>query len=79
MIKHLKTPTCPFVNLPEGSPGRWGPWLTAEKMKDCVWPKPEAVVRVDFSRGTGADRLRHTKFVALRHDKDPRNVRKEDS
>jgi bifunctional non-homologous end joining protein LigD len=50
-IKHLKTPKCPFANLPETSPGRWGQGLTAEKMKGCIWLKPEAVVRIDFADG----------------------------
>jgi DNA ligase D-like protein (predicted ligase) len=76
-IKHLKTTKCPFVNLPELSEGRWGQGLTAEKMKDCVWLKPEAVVRIDFLEWTGADHLRHTKFVAMRDDKDPRKVVRE--
>jgi ATP-dependent DNA ligase len=30
-IKHLKTIKCPFANLPETSPGRWGQGLTAER------------------------------------------------
>jgi len=77
-IKHLRTSKCPFANLPEASPGRWGQGLTAEKMKTCVWLKPEAVVRIDFAEWTGADKLRHTKFVALRDDKDPRKVVKEE-
>lgn len=76
-IKHLKTSTCPFANLPETTAGRWGQGLTAAKMKDCVWLHPEAVARVDFLEWTGADHLRHTKFVALRDDKDPRKVVKE--
>jgi bifunctional non-homologous end joining protein LigD len=76
-IKHLKTSTCPFANLPEESAGRWGQGLTAAKMKDCVWLRPEAVARVDFLEWTGADHLRHTKFVALRDDKDPQKVVKE--
>ena len=41
-IKHLKTPKCPFANLPEPAAGRWGQGLTAEKMKECVWLRPEA-------------------------------------
>ena len=45
-IKHLKTARCPFVNLPEKAEGRWGQGLTAEKMKACIWLKPEAVVRI---------------------------------
>jgi DNA ligase D-like protein (predicted ligase) len=76
-IKGLKTSKCPFVNLPESTPGRWGQGLTAEKMKSCLWVKPEVVVRIDFSEWTGADKLRHTQFVALRDDKDPRKVVRE--
>jgi DNA ligase D-like protein (predicted ligase) len=76
-IKGLKISKCPFVNLPESAPGRWGQGLTAEKMKSCVWVKPEVVVRIDFAEWTGADKLRHTKFVALRDDKDPRKVVRE--
>ena len=76
-IKGLKTSACPFVNLPEAAPGRWGQGLTAQKMKSCIWVKPEVVVRIDFAEWTGADKLRHTKFVALRDDKDPRKVVRE--
>ena len=78
-IKDLKTSKCPFVNLPEKGEGRWGQGLTAEKMKQCIWVKPKVVVRIDFLEWTGADHLRHTKFVALRDDKDPRKVVKEES
>lgn len=76
-IKGLRTTKCPFVNLPETGNGRWGQGLTAKKMKECVWLRPEAVARIDFLEWTGADHLRHTKFVALRDDKDPRNVVRE--
>jgi DNA ligase D-like protein (predicted ligase) len=76
-IKHLKAPKCPFANLPELTAGRWGQGLTAEKMKECVWLRPQVVARIDFLKWTGADHLRHTKFVALRDDKDPSRVVKE--
>ena len=76
-IKHLETPKCPFVNLPEQEPGRWGQGLTAEKMKLCVWLRPEAVAQIDFLEWTGANHLRHTKFVGLRDDKDPHKVVRE--
>jgi DNA ligase D-like protein (predicted ligase) len=76
-IKHLEAPKCPFVNLPEPSAGRWGQGPTAEKMKECVWVRPETVARIDFLEWTGADHLRHTKFVALREDKDPSKVIRE--
>jgi hypothetical protein len=36
-IGRLKIAICPFANLPEAEPGRWGQGLTAEKMKECVW------------------------------------------
>lgn len=76
-IKHLKTSTCPFVNLPERTAGRWGQGLTAEKMAQCVWLKPEAAAEVEFLEWTGADHLRHTKFIRLRDDKDPRQIVRE--
>jgi DNA ligase D-like protein (predicted ligase) len=76
-LKDLNIEKCPFVNLPEQSEGRWGQGLTAEKMKGCVWTKPKVVVRIDFAEWTGADKLRHTKFVGLRQDKDPRQVVRE--
>ena len=76
-IRHLKTTKCPFENLPEKGPGRWGEGLTAEKMKDCVWLRPEAVAEIAFLEWTGADHLRHTKFVRLRDDKNPGRVVRE--
>jgi DNA ligase D-like protein (predicted ligase) len=78
-LKHLKTAKCPFVNLPELAEGRWGQGLTAEKMKECVWLKPEAVARIEFLGWTGVDHLRHTKFAGMRDDKDPRKVVRETS
>jgi len=76
-IKDLIADKCPFVDLPEQSEGRWGQGLTAEKMKSCVWLNPKVVVRIDFAEWTGADKLRHTKFVGLREDKDPKKVVRE--
>jgi bifunctional non-homologous end joining protein LigD len=49
-IKHLKA-ACPFVNLPEKEEGRWGQGLTAEKMKECVWLKPEPWHALTFWNG----------------------------
>jgi bifunctional non-homologous end joining protein LigD len=51
--------------------------LNAEKMKACVWLKPQTVARIDFREWTGADHLRHATFVGLREDKDPRRVVRE--
>jgi DNA ligase D-like protein (predicted ligase) len=76
-IRHLVSPTMPFANLPDTHKSRWGDELTAEKMKKCVWLRPEAAVQVEFLEWTAADRLRHSKFVALRDDKNPRTIVKE--
>jgi bifunctional non-homologous end joining protein LigD len=76
-LKHLVTPTCPFANLPETRRSRFGEELNAEKMKKAVWLTPEAVAQMEFLEWTEADRLRHSKFVALREDKNPRSVVKE--
>jgi ATP-dependent DNA ligase len=76
-LKQLKTQRCPFSNLPELAAGRWGQGLTAEKMKECVWLRPEMVAQIEFLEWTGADHLRHTKFVGLREDKDHLKVVRE--
>ncbi|PYT64994.1 MAG: hypothetical protein DMG39_30485 [Acidobacteria bacterium] len=76
-FKHLVTPACPFVNLPETRRSRFGEELNGEKMKKAVWLRPEIVVQIEFLEWTEADRLRHAKFVGLREDKNPRNVGKE--
>ena len=77
-LKHLVTPECPFVNLSETRRSRFGEELNAERMKKAVWLKPEAVAQIEFLGWTEADRLRHSKFVALREDKNPRSVIKEE-
>ena len=64
-------------NLPETRKARWGEAMTAEKMKECVWVRPELVAQIDFLEWTDADHLRHSKFVGLREDKDARRVTKE--
>jgi DNA ligase D-like protein (predicted ligase) len=76
-LKDFVTPTCPFVNLPETRRSRFGEELNAEKMKKAVWLRPEAVAQIEFLEWTGGDRLRHSKFVRLREDKDPRTVVRE--
>jgi DNA ligase D-like protein (predicted ligase) len=76
-IRGLVSSTMPFVNLPDEHPSRWGENLTAEKIRECVWLRPEAVAQIEFLEWTAADRLRHSKFVGLREDKDARSVVKE--
>jgi DNA ligase D-like protein (predicted ligase) len=76
-IKPLETNKCPFANLPEKKAGRWGAGLTAAKMAECRWLKPKLVAQFEFVEWTSDSHLRHSKFIALRDDKNPLDVRKE--
>jgi ATP-dependent DNA ligase len=76
-LRHLEIPECPFANLPEARSGRWGEGLTAEKMKECVWVRPELVAEVEFVEWTPENHLRHSRFIGLRELKTARDVRQE--
>lgn len=76
-MKPLEIAECPFANLPEKMAGRWGAGLTAAKMAECRWMKPQLVGQFEYVEWTPDDHLRHTKFVALREDKKAKNVRRE--
>ena len=76
-FRGLEMAECPFANLPEARSGRWGEGLTAEKMKDCRWLRPMLVGQVEFVEWTPDTHLRHSRFVALREDRDAREVRRE--
>lgn len=73
----LEIARCPFANLPEQRSGRWGLGLTAKKMKECRWLKPDLVAQVEYVEWTPDKHLRHSRFVALREDKEAREVRLE--
>jgi DNA ligase D-like protein (predicted ligase) len=76
-IKPLQNEDCPFANLPEKKAGRWGTGLTAAKMSECRWLKPELVGQFEFVEWTSDNHLRHSRFIALRDDKKPKSVRRE--
>ena len=76
-FRGLETHKCPFANLPESEKGRWGEGLTAADMEKCVWLKPKLVAAIEYAEWTPANHLRHSRFVALREDKDPRQVKRE--
>jgi ATP-dependent DNA ligase len=76
-LQPLKIADCPFANLPEKEKGRWGTGLTADDMKKCVWVRPEVVAWIEYLEWTDGDHLRHSKYIALRGDKDARKVMKE--
>jgi ATP-dependent DNA ligase len=42
-----------------------------------LWLKSESVAEIEFLEWTGEHHLRHTRFVGLREDKDPRKVVRE--
>jgi ATP-dependent DNA ligase len=65
-LRPLETAACPFANLPEARSGRWGEGLTAEKMGECVWVRPELVAEVEFVEWTPDNHLRHARFVGLK-------------
>src|SRR5580704_10062959 len=75
-IKPLEIAECPFSNLPEKKAGRWGAGLTAAKMAECRWLKPQLVGQFEFVQWTDVNHLRHTKFVGLREDKKAKDVRR---
>jgi bifunctional non-homologous end joining protein LigD len=72
----LDVAECPFVNLPDAPAGRWGQGLTADKMKDCAWVRPEVVGVFEFVEWTPENHLRHSRFIGLRDDKEAREVRR---
>ena len=77
VLQKLRVVRCPFKNLPEMKASRWGEALTAEKMNQCRWVKPNLVCQVAFVEWTDAGRLRHCTFVAMRDDKKPAEVVRE--
>ena len=76
-FRPLEIPDCPFANLPEARSGRWGQGLTKAKMAECVWLKPVLVGQFEFLEWTADNHLRHSRFIALREDKNARDVVRE--
>ena len=76
-LKGLEIASCPFANLPEKKRTQFS--LTREEMKNCIWLKPQLVTQVEFTEWTPDGHLRHSKFVGLRDDKNPREVVREES
>jgi DNA ligase D-like protein (predicted ligase) len=76
-LRPLEISACPFANLPEKKPGRWGAGLTAAKMAECRWLKPQLIGQFEFVEWTEDAHLRHSRFVALRDDKKAKDVKRE--
>ncbi|HUQ97904.1 MAG TPA: non-homologous end-joining DNA ligase [Gemmatimonadaceae bacterium] len=79
VLRPLKTETCPFTDLPSSRTGHWGEGVTAEDMKVLRWVQPTLVAEIAFTEWTRDGNLRHSAFVGLRSDKDPRTVVRENA
>ncbi len=77
LLQPLKAGKCPFADLPNPKAGHWGEGVTAEDMKSLTWVKPAIVAEIAFTEWTREGHLRHSAFVGLRPDKDPRSVTRE--
>ena len=76
-LTSLRTSRCPFANLPEHASARRGEAITAEVMKKIQWLRPKLVAQIEFTEWTKGNHLRHSRFVGLRDDKNPRDAMKE--
>ena len=76
-MKALGIDGCPFVDLPTEVSSRWGGGVSAEDMKEMDWTKPQIVVEIQFVELTGENRLRLSKYLGLRPDKQAKDVRRE--
>ena len=78
LLRPLRTDRCPFTDLPSKKTGHWGEGVTEEDMKILKWVKPTLVAEIAFTEWTRDGNLRHSAFVGIRTDKDPRVVVRED-
>jgi DNA ligase D-like protein (predicted ligase) len=76
-LKGLHTDKCPFPDLPDRKPSRWGMGVTTEDMAEMQWTRPQLVVQIKFLEWTEDSRLRHASFMGIRTDRAPRDVRKD--
>jgi bifunctional non-homologous end joining protein LigD len=76
-LQKIRRDSCPFVNLPEKSRGRWGQGITPAVMKRCGWVEPVLVAQVKFTEWTLDEQIRQPVFLGLRTDKKPPDVVRE--
>jgi bifunctional non-homologous end joining protein LigD len=73
-LRRIPVPRCPFANLPSTRSGHWGEGITADEMALLQWVKPTQVAEISFAEWTRDGSLRHAAFMALRDDKNARDV-----
>ena len=76
-FQQITRATCPFINLPEKTRGRWGLGITPAVMKRCKWVDPILVAQIKFTEWTSDDQLRQPVFLGLRTDKAVKDVVRE--
>jgi len=76
-LQKLKQASCPFINLPEKSKGRWGLGITPAVMQRCQWVKPALIAQIKFTEWTLDNQLRQPVFLGLRTDKEAKDVVRE--
>jgi bifunctional non-homologous end joining protein LigD len=75
-VAPLHAARCPFVDLPNAKPSRWGGGITADQMHEMRWLTPQLVAQVRFVEWTSDSHLRHASFLGLRTDKAARGIGK---
>ena len=73
-LRPLRVSRCPFANLPSTRSGHWGEGITADEMTLLQWVRPTHVAEVSFAEWTRDGSLRLASFMALRDDKNARDV-----
>jgi bifunctional non-homologous end joining protein LigD len=73
----LRSPACPFANLPMAAKPRFGQGMTRAEMKKVTWLQPKLVAQIKFGEWTHGGILRQPVFLGLRKDKTAREVRRE--
>ena len=76
-LEPLHIGRCPFADLPNAKPSRWGGGVTAEQMREMQWVSPRLVAQIRFVEWTADSHLRHASFLGLRSDKSPRTITRE--
>lgn len=74
-LKSLKTPICPFEEVPEyNKPSRFRP---NPPHAEVTWVKPELVAEITYQTVASDGAVRHPSFKGLREDKNAREVVRE--
>lgn len=76
-MQKIKRTSCPFINLPERRPGRWGLGITPAVVKRSTWVEPVLVAQIKFTEWTSDGQLRQPVFLGLRTDKEAKDVVRE--